>query len=249
MTRQPGEHRYEYQARLRDGSQWHAGCLYAVDPVHVRIKLLEQLPPGAWLIHARPIRRGLWSRLKAWPAARWIALASAIIAICAFVVSVIHIRGLLQYQESTQRAWVVVTEIATNEDIAPSRPFWIKVYYKNVGQSPATVRLFTRVEWGPTLLPTHFNYSEAGEKTVEEKSIQVLGPGTPAFVTFKLSDLSEATITAIQNGTYHLYVHGIFDYTDGFNTPRRTGFCAHYQYRPELSEGPFNACTVHNYAY
>jgi hypothetical protein len=108
MTRQRGEHRYEYQARLRDGSQWRAGCLYAVDPVHVRLKLLEQLPPGAWIIHAQPIHRGPWNSLTAWSSAQWIALASIVIALVSLWFSMYQGSAIRQHQRMSMRPWLQI---------------------------------------------------------------------------------------------------------------------------------------------
>jgi hypothetical protein len=106
MTCQPGEHHYEYQARLRDGSQWCAGCLYAVNPVHARIKLLEQLPPGAWIIHAQPIHRGVWNRLTTWSAAQWIALASIMIALSSLWFSMYQGSAIRRHQRMSVRPWL-----------------------------------------------------------------------------------------------------------------------------------------------
>ena len=126
MTRQPGERRHEYQARLRDGSQWRAGCLYAVAPVHARIKLLEQLPPGAWIIHAQPTHRGLWNRLTTWSAAQWIALASMVIALSTLGFSVYQGAAIRQHQRTSVRPCL-----------------WIDFRFDNSGAGFALMRMGT----------------------------------------------------------------------------------------------------------
>ena len=74
--------------------------------MHARIKLLEQLPPGAWIIQAQPIHRGLWNHLTTWSSAQWIAIASMALALASLWFSMYQGSAIRQHQRMSVRPWL-----------------------------------------------------------------------------------------------------------------------------------------------
>jgi hypothetical protein len=140
-----------------------------------------------------------------------------------------------------ERAYVAMSHLdvgllpATDYGLPLGFPIDASIEVKNHGQTPATIletglelRIGERLASPPTYAP---------DKCLREQFVLV--PGGKAFCylrDFGLFRISEpAELTAVRDGTKHVWLVGYLIYEDIFKKRHRAGYARHYKFNPMVS--------------
>jgi hypothetical protein len=129
--------------------------------------------------------------------------------------------------EISERAYVGVTTVVMDKDLAEGQESKITVTIANGGRTPAfSTRTRHYYVWGPKAVTNPRTYAP-----IEIVSTDILIPNVELIqASDKVANLHEPAITLIRDGRLVLDAYGIAEYTDVFKKKRTTKYC--YRYDP-----------------
>jgi hypothetical protein len=127
--------------------------------------------------------------------------------------------------EISERAYVGITSVVMDKDLADGQESKITVTIANGGRTPAfSMRTRHYYAWGPKAIPNPRTYTP-----IDVVSTDILIPNVELIqASDKVANLHEPAITLIRDGRFVLDAYGITEYTDVFKKKRTTKYCFRY---------------------